>query len=73
MHISLIKMTFCDYCFYAGGAVYARRMREKKYITMLDPIQHTFGQVATVLVYMASLLGDLLWTAAILSALGACW
>nr|KAG5708710.1 hypothetical protein BaRGS_034927 [Batillaria attramentaria] len=45
-------------------------MREKEYITMLDPIQQTFGRPATVLVYLASLWGDLLWTASILSALG---
>ncbi|PVD27632.1 hypothetical protein C0Q70_12799 [Pomacea canaliculata] len=53
-----------------GGLVYAKRMREKKYITMLDPIQKSFGQLATLLVYAASLWGDLFWTAAILSALG---
>ncbi|KAK7105750.1 high-affinity choline transporter 1-like [Littorina saxatilis] len=53
-----------------GGLVYARRMREKKHVTMLDPIQQTFGRVPTGLVYLASLSGDLLWTAAILSALG---
>ena len=50
--------------------MYARRMREKKYVTMLDPIQETFGRLTTVLVYLASLCGDVLWTAAILSALG---
>lgn len=53
--------------------MYAKRMREKKYITMLDPIQKSFGQLATLLVYVASLWGDLFWTAAILSALGKFW
>ena len=55
---------------FSGGLVYARKMRGQCFITMLDPIQRTFGPIPTILVYLASLLGDLLWTAAILSALG---
>ncbi|XP_076438574.1 high-affinity choline transporter 1-like [Babylonia areolata] len=53
-----------------GGIIFARPMRERRYVTMLDPIQKAFGRVPTVLVYLASLFGDVLWTAAILSALG---
>ncbi|KAH3703512.1 high-affinity choline transporter 1-like [Dreissena polymorpha] len=53
-----------------GGVVYAGPMREHRYMTMLDPFNERFGGVVVVLVYMASLCGDLFWTASILSALG---
>ncbi|XP_055958979.1 high-affinity choline transporter 1 isoform X1 [Patella vulgata] len=54
----------------AGGVIYARRMREKKYLTMLDPFQQRYGSVVVILIYLASLCGDIFWTASILSALG---
>ncbi|CAL1534675.1 unnamed protein product [Lymnaea stagnalis] len=53
-----------------GGAVYARRMREREYLTMLDPFQKHYGNTVTILIYLASLMGDLLWSASILNALG---
>ncbi|XP_041373644.1 high affinity choline transporter 1-like [Gigantopelta aegis] len=53
-----------------GGLVYARRMRDEQYVTLLDPIQEQYGSFAVGLVYMASLCGDIFWTASILSALG---
>jgi high affinity choline transporter 7 len=37
---------------------------------MLDPIQERFGDVVVVLVYIATLCGDVFWTASILVALG---
>lgn len=45
-------------------------MRDRCYMTMLDPFYERFGSLVVVLVYMASLVGDLFWTASILSALG---
>ncbi|BFZ14428.1 hypothetical protein BsWGS_17467 [Bradybaena similaris] len=53
-----------------GGLVYAGKMREREYLTMLDPFQHHYGNLVTFLIYLASLAGDLLWTASILNALG---
>ncbi|CAG5118005.1 unnamed protein product, partial [Candidula unifasciata] len=53
-----------------GGIVYAGKMREREYLTMLDPFQRHYGNVVTFLIYLASLAGDLLWTASILNALG---
>ncbi|KAK0057487.1 high-affinity choline transporter 1 [Biomphalaria pfeifferi] len=53
-----------------GGAFYARRMRDCEYLTMLDPFQLHYGHIVTVLIYIASLMGDLLWSASILNALG---
>ncbi|KAH9514906.1 hypothetical protein Btru_021317 [Bulinus truncatus] len=53
-----------------GGAFYAKRMRDCEYLTMLDPFQIHYGNIITVLIYLASLMGDLLWSASILNALG---
>ncbi|KAK3107633.1 hypothetical protein FSP39_018781 [Pinctada imbricata] len=54
----------------SGGLIFARRMREQKYLTMLDPFQEVYGSPAVLIIYIASLCGDLFWTASILSALG---
>ncbi|XP_061165444.1 high-affinity choline transporter 1-like [Saccostrea echinata] len=53
-----------------GGIIFARPMREHQYLTMLDPIQEKSGDVVVVLVYFATLCGDVFWTASILVALG---
>ncbi|KAK3096853.1 hypothetical protein FSP39_003971 [Pinctada imbricata] len=53
-----------------GGVIFAKKMRDRKYLTMLDPFQQIYGNVSVVLLYTASLCGDLFWTASILSALG---
>ncbi|XP_048776089.2 high-affinity choline transporter 1-like [Ostrea edulis] len=53
-----------------GGIVFAGRMRKHQYLTMLDPIQERFGDTVVVLVYTATLCGDVFWTASILVALG---
>ncbi|XP_056013471.1 high-affinity choline transporter 1-like isoform X2 [Ostrea edulis] len=45
-------------------------MRKHQYLTMLDPIQERFGDTVVVLVYTATLCGDVFWTASILVALG---
>jgi len=50
--------------------VFAGKMREQKYLTMLDPFQEVYGSLTVFLVYVATLWGDLFWTASILTALG---
>jgi len=54
-----------------GGFVFAKRMREKGYITMLDPLQEKFGNNIGGILYFPALLGETFWSAAILAALGA--
>jgi len=54
-----------------GGLIFAKKMRKAGYVTMLDPFQQKYGRVMTSLLYIPALLGDIFWTAAILSALGA--
>ncbi|GMT26108.1 hypothetical protein PFISCL1PPCAC_17405 [Pristionchus fissidentatus] len=54
-----------------GGILFAKRMREEGYITMLDPFQIKYGQRVGGLMFLPALLGETFWSAAILSALGA--
>jgi len=66
-------MTECEPAWPAhvtGGLVYAVPMRRACYMTMLDPLYERFGAAPVFLVYLATLWGDLLWTASILTALG---
>ena len=53
-----------------GGFFFARKMREARYVTMLDPFQQKYGERMGGLIYIPALLGEIFWTAAILSALG---
>nr|CAD2185293.1 unnamed protein product [Meloidogyne enterolobii] len=46
-------------------------MREQGYVTMLDPFQIKYGQRVGGLMFIPALLGEVFWSAAILSALGA--
>jgi high affinity choline transporter 7 len=45
-------------------------MREAGYVTMLDPLEQKYCRVMATLLYIPALMGDIFWTAAILSALG---
>ena len=46
-------------------------MRRRKYVTMIDPFQDKYGVRVGGLMYIPALLGEIFWSAAILSALGA--
>ncbi|UJR30115.1 hypothetical protein I4U23_017656 [Adineta vaga] len=54
-----------------GGLLFARPMRNAGYVTMLDPFQRKYGQRMGGLLFIPALLGEVFWSAAILSALGA--
>ena len=54
-----------------GGLIFARRMRRLRFRTMLDPLEQRFGRRLTGLLFLPALTGELFWTAAILTALGA--
>ena len=45
-------------------------MRESKYITMIDPFQERYGKHMGAVLFIPSLIGDLLYNAAVLLALG---
>jgi high affinity choline transporter 7 len=53
-----------------GGVFFARTMRRRRFMTMLDPLEYRYGTRITAWLYLTSLLGDLFWSAAILTALG---
>uniref|UniRef100_H3CU00 Solute carrier family 5 member 7 n=2 Tax=Tetraodon nigroviridis TaxID=99883 RepID=H3CU00_TETNG len=54
-----------------GGLFFARPMREKRYITMMDPFQSTYGSVLSAFLVFPALVMDVLWVASTLYSLGA--
>ncbi|XP_073702386.1 high-affinity choline transporter 1 [Garra rufa] len=54
-----------------GGLFFAKPMRSRGYVTMLDPFQQLYGERMGGLLFIPALLGEIFWSAAILSALGA--
>ncbi|CAI9579613.1 unnamed protein product [Staurois parvus] len=54
-----------------GGLFFAKPMRSKGYVTMLDPFQQIYGKRMVGLIFIPALMGEMFWAAAILSALGA--
>lgn len=45
-------------------------MRSRGYVTMLDPFQQVYGKRMGGLLFIPALMGEMFWSAAILSALG---
>ena len=43
--------------FVVGGLLFARKMREAGYVTMLDPFEQRYGRVMAALLYIPALLG----------------
>ncbi|XP_076458896.1 high-affinity choline transporter 1-like [Babylonia areolata] len=60
------------YCtgMFIGGMVYAPKMRRAGYVTMFDPFQEVYGIRVGALMTIPQFMGDVFWTAAVLSALG---
>ncbi|XP_066475593.1 high affinity choline transporter 1-like [Tiliqua scincoides] len=54
-----------------GGLFFVNPMRSKHYVTMMDPIQETYGNVMASLLFIPPLMADMFWFAAILASLGA--
>ena len=53
-----------------GGFLFAPIMRRHNFTTMLDPLQDRYGCKMGALLYLPALVGEVFWTAAILTALG---
>ncbi len=53
-----------------GGIFFAKIMRKFRYRTMIDPLDQRFGKKMAAVLFLPALVGELFWTAAILSALG---
>uniref|UniRef100_A0A1A7WCG1 High affinity choline transporter 1 n=1 Tax=Iconisemion striatum TaxID=60296 RepID=A0A1A7WCG1_9TELE len=54
-----------------GGLFFAKPMRSRGYVTMLDPFQQLYGKRMGGLLFIPAFMGEIFWSAAILSALGA--
>ncbi|KAH9524029.1 hypothetical protein Btru_047944 [Bulinus truncatus] len=61
------------YCigFFISGIIFAPKMRREKYVTMFDPFQYKYGRKMGALLILPHLVGDVLWSATVLAALGA--
>lgn len=54
-----------------GGFLFAKIMRKRGYVTLLDPFQERYGLRIGGIMYIPAFLGELLWSAATLNSLGA--
>ncbi|CAH1796033.1 unnamed protein product [Owenia fusiformis] len=58
-------IALCISSFAFGGV-----MRKRRYLTMLDPFNEKYGKEVTAVLFLGALFADIVWAAAILSALG---
>ncbi|NXM35174.1 SC5A7 protein, partial [Oxyruncus cristatus] len=54
-----------------GGYFFVNPMRSKNYVTVMDPIQETYGNMMGSLLLIPPVLGEVFWFTAILASLGA--
>ncbi|KAM4607420.1 high-affinity choline transporter 1-like [Polymixia lowei] len=54
-----------------GGLFFAKPMRDRKYVTMMDPFQIKYGKVPTTVLSVLSLVVDTVWVPTTLIGLGA--
>ncbi|XP_073343494.1 high-affinity choline transporter 1-like [Pagrus major] len=57
--------------FVAGGLFFAKKMRDREYVTMMDPFQIKYGNLISGVLSMALLISDVIWVTATLIGLGA--
>jgi solute carrier family 5 (high affinity choline transporter), member 7 len=54
-----------------GGLFFARTMREREYTTLVDPFEARFGKAWGAVLAVPALLGEAIWSAALLAAIAA--
>jgi high affinity choline transporter 7 len=54
----------------AGALFFVKPVREKNYVTIMDPFQEKYGNTLTAILFVPSLLADIFWIACVLAALG---
>ncbi|XP_029971539.1 high-affinity choline transporter 1-like isoform X2 [Salarias fasciatus] len=57
--------------FIVGGLFFAKPMRDKKYVTMMDPFQIKYGNLISAVLSVALLVSDIIWVTGTLIGLGA--
>ena len=53
-----------------NGMFFVSKLRSKSYVTCIDALQASYGKYVGAIVYLPFCIGDICWTAAVLSALG---
>ncbi|XP_034381666.1 high-affinity choline transporter 1-like [Cyclopterus lumpus] len=53
-----------------GGLFFVKPIRSKNYVTLMDPFQEKYGNTVAAVLFIPSLISDILWIACILGALG---
>ncbi|XP_071188416.1 high-affinity choline transporter 1-like isoform X3 [Salvelinus alpinus] len=53
-----------------GALFFVKPVREKNYVTIMDPFQEKYGNTLTAILFVPSLLADIFWIACVLAALG---
>ncbi|XP_068183666.1 high-affinity choline transporter 1-like [Antennarius striatus] len=56
--------------FLAGGLLFAKQMRERNFMTMLDPFHFKYGKEVTAILSLASLFTDVTWVPSTFISLG---
>ncbi|KAJ8268077.1 hypothetical protein COCON_G00132490 [Conger conger] len=56
--------------FFVVAIFFAKPMRDKKYVTMMDPLQLKYGETLTCTLLIPAVIGDVLWVACIMAGLG---
>ncbi|KAK5876951.1 hypothetical protein CesoFtcFv8_026249 [Champsocephalus esox] len=53
-----------------GALFFVKPMRSKNYVTLMDPFQEKYGNKVSAVIFIPALIGEILWIACILGALG---
>ncbi|KAJ0049890.1 hypothetical protein NL108_005186 [Boleophthalmus pectinirostris] len=56
--------------FIIGGLFFAKKMRDRKYVTMMDPFQNKYGNIISAVLSVALLVSDIIWVTGTLIGLG---
>ncbi|KAJ8268079.1 hypothetical protein COCON_G00132510 [Conger conger] len=56
--------------FLLAGIFFAKPLREKEYVTMMDPLQLKYGKTVTCILLIPAVIGDILWVACTTAGLG---
>ncbi|XP_068184083.1 high-affinity choline transporter 1-like [Antennarius striatus] len=67
---TIVVLTGHSLSFMIGGLVFAGPMRERRFVTMLEPFQIKYGKVVTAILGVVSMLIDLTWVPGTLFGLG---
>ncbi|XP_068612704.1 high-affinity choline transporter 1-like [Brachionichthys hirsutus] len=60
-----------SFSFIIGGLFFAKPMREKNYISVMDPFERKYGKELTAVLAIVSVLSEVIWIPGLMTALGA--